>query len=129
MQGILRLPEDKLRALKETLGHWRGLKSCFKEELASLNGLLAYASRVVKESRTFLRRLIDLEKGFERPDHKIRLNVEARSDLEWWFQFAGPWNRVSILETLVPKPPNLTITSDASGSWGCGAFRGTHWFQ
>ena len=29
----------------------------------------------------------------------------------------------------MPKPPDLTITSDASGSWGCGAFWGTHWFQ
>ena len=84
---------------------------------------------MVKESRIFLHRLIDLEKGFERPDHKIRLTVEARSDLEWWFQFAGPWNGVSILETLVLKPPDLTITSDTSGSWGCGAFWGTHWFQ
>ena len=129
IQGGLRLPVVKLTVLKDTLRSWRGATSCRKEELQSLNGLLAYASKVVKESRIFLRRLIDLASKFDHPDHKIRLNVEARSDIEWWFQFAEPWNGVSILDSLVPKPPEHTLTSDASGSWGCGAFWESHWFQ
>ena len=27
------------------------------------------------------------------------------------------------------QPPDLSVTSDASGSWGCGAFWGAEWFQ
>ena len=96
VQGVFRLPANKLRALKEMLGCWRGLKLCLKEELTSLNRLLAYASKVVKESRIFLHTLIDLEKGFDIPDHEIRVNVEVMSE--------------------------HTITLDVSRSWGCRIF-------
>jgi len=27
-----------------------------------------------------------------------------------------------------PPPPQLEVTSDASGSWGCGAWHETSWF-
>ena len=26
-------------------------------------------------------------------------------------------------------PVDITVTSDASGNWGCGAFSGDKWFQ
>ena len=60
--------------------------------------------------------------------HPIRLNREFRSDLAWWRMFAAEWNGVSFLA----PPPQLHATemaSDASGSWGCGAWHGTRWFQ
>ena len=50
IQGILRLPVDKLANLKDTLRQWHGVTLCLKKELESLNRLLAYASKVVKES-------------------------------------------------------------------------------
>ena len=28
-----------------------------------------------------------------------------------------------------PPQQEITVTSDASGNWGCGAFTGTHWFM
>ena len=80
-------------------------------------------------SRVFLRRLIDLSTSVRRPEYFIRLNEEARSDIEWWYQFAATWNGVSILGAIVEMPPQATLTSDASGSWGCGAYQGTSWFQ
>ena len=38
------------------------------------------------------------------------------------------WNGVSFLP-LAQQLPVVEMASDASGSWGCGAWHGTHWFQ
>ncbi len=52
----------------------------------------------------------------------------ARSDLAWWQEFISQWNGVSFLH-LPPCLPQLEVFSDASGSWGCGAWYHEHWFQ
>ena len=37
------------------------------------------------------------------------------------------WNGRAVI---IPKgPPEITITSDASGTWGCGAWCENRWFQ
>lgn len=127
--GVLRLPTEKLQSIKNTLASWRHRKACRKRELLSLIGILAHASKVVRVSRIFLRRLIDLSMQARQLDHFIRLNADARSDLEWWFQFIVLWNGVSFLESATSAPPDITITSDASGSWGCGAIWDHRWLQ
>ena len=43
--------------------------------------------------------------------------------------FASRWNGVSLLWDLGKEDWDLSIVSDASGSWGCGAFWSPHWFQ
>ena len=37
--------------------------------------------------------------------------------------------RVPILAPLKAEAPDYIITSDASGSWGCGTFHTNKWFQ
>ena len=77
-----------------------------------------------------LRRMIDLSMAVREPYHHIRLNVSFRSDLEWWATFLPLWNGVAILGDIMQLPINLTVTSDASGRWGCGAFSEKEaWFQ
>ena len=131
MEEELRLPQDKLSELQTTIAQWRGRKACMqKTRVIILNWFaLARMYKVVRSGRTFLRRLIDLSTKAMRLDHFIRLNGEARADLEWWFQFIGPWNGVSLLSSLSAQAPAVTIYSDASGSWGCGAICQGHWFQ
>ena len=127
----LRLPADKLQRLQTLLRDWGDKKICTQRELESLIGLLNHACKVVRTGRSFLRRMIDLLHGVPMHPlnpHPIRLNREFRSDLAWWRLFVQEWNGISFL----PPPPNLATTemaSDASGSWGCGAWCGTHWFQ
>jgi len=123
----VRLPEDKLSLTLESLARWRDLQACRKRNLQSLIGVLAHASKVVRGSRIFLRRLIDLSTRVTDPDYFIRLNIEARSDIEWWFQFIRHWNG----RAMIPPPlmQLLTLVSDASGTWGCGAYLGCDWFQ
>ena len=60
--------------------------------------------------------------------HPIRFNREARSDQAWWRLFIASWNGISFL-----PPPRMVLAvdfaSDTLGSWGCGAWCGSHWFQ
>ncbi len=50
-------------------------------------GKLQHAAKVVKSGRTFVRRLFDLIAKFKKPDHHVKLNASARSDLAWWCHF------------------------------------------
>ena len=84
---------------------------------------------MVRSGRAFLRRLIDLSKLANWPHHHLRLCHEARSDLEWWFRFASSWNGVSMMRSARKVSPDIHLTSDASGKWGCGAFCNQSWFQ
>jgi len=92
----------------------------------SLIGTLAHASKVLHANRVFLHCLIDPSTKVQNPDYFIRLNLEACPDID---QFAADWNGVAILLPIVEAPPQATLTSDASGNWGCGAYHGTLWFQ
>ena len=120
----LRLPLSKLTRLKGTLSTWTSRKCCTKKELESLIGLLHDASIVIRPGRTFIRRLIDLLKSSNcRPSGAfIRLNREARSDVLWWHTFISDWNGLSMMQCQRQANPDITLTSDASGSWGCSAY-------
>ena len=54
LEGEIRLPEDKLRALKDLLQKWRAKTACRKRELLSLLGLLNHACKAVRAGRSFL---------------------------------------------------------------------------
>ena len=124
----IRLPEDKLAHTLKTLAHWRLLKrGCIKQDLLSLIGCLSHASKVVRNSRVFLQRLIALSTSVRDPSYYIHLNAEAKSDIEWWFQFIRQWNGRAILPP--PLMQTVTLVSNASGNWGCGAFWGRDWFH
>ena len=127
----LRLPAEKLKRLQALLQKWITYKCCKKRDLESLVGYLHNASTIVQPGRTFTRRLIDLLKTAR---HRAagsftRLNTEARSDILWWHSFIAEWNGLSMMHQLHKKNPEIILTSDASGSWGCGAFWNTEWFQ
>ena len=123
----MRLPQDKLHTLKDTIKSWRGSKSCTKRELLSLVGQLSHACKVVKPGRVFLSQMIRLSTVTKRLHHHIRLNHSFRCDLEWWHLFLERWNGVSLLWD--SDQPTSMVTSDASDRWGCGAFWKSHWFQ
>ena len=126
----LRLPSGKLECLKSTIQRWynkffRNHKPfCKRKELESLIGLLQDASIVVRSGRTFLRGLLNHLKSshHRRGNVFIRLNKEAQSDIVWWHCFIVHWNGISMMPNDRKDNPDCVLTSDASGSWGCGAF-------
>ena len=121
-----RLPAEKLCRLQSLIAIWWGKDSCKKQDLQSLLGHLNHAAKVVKPGRSFLRRMIDLLSIDKQPDHYIHLNAAFRADLLWLATFVEDWNGISMIPL---QRVLLQITSDASGSWGCGAFCDAHWFQ
>ena len=123
------LPEDKLRCLKSLLSSWLGRKSCTKRQLQSLIGHLHHASKVIKPGRPFIRRMIDLASSRPHPESMVCLNVEFRSDLQWWITFLEKWNGISIISALCRRPVDMVLTTDASGNWGCGGYFNRQWFQ
>ena len=133
LAGQLRLPQPKLQRLLSMLEEWGDQKCCSRRELESLIGHLNHACKVVRSGRTFLRRMLDLLQTVPNRPHSskyIRLNGGFRSDLAWWRTFIVRWNGVSYLPPPAYLPSReLQITSDASGSWGCGAWHGHSWFQ
>ena len=127
----IRLPQEKLARLKSELYSCRGRKACRKRDLLSLIGSLAHACKAVRAGRSFLPRLIDLSTVVSNLNHFVRLSREAKSDIEWWYQFSERWNGISTMHMANGNSvqASVSMTSDASGSWGCGAYSGPHWFM
>lgn len=126
----LRLPVVKLNHLSQLLNEWQGKRACRKRELLSLIGKLSHATKVITPGRIFLRRMIDLSCKPKQLHHWVRLNEDFRSDLAWWICFLKTWNGRSVMDvhTLCWKP-DITFSTDASGSWGCGAVWKDRWIQ
>ena len=124
LAGELRLPAEKLNRIRTLLVDWGDKKSCTRKDLESLIGHLSHACKVIRPGRSFLRRMIDLL-HHSGSAHHIRLNRSFRSDLQWWRAFATTWNGISYLATNASSQ----FASDASGTWGCGAWHGSSWFQ
>ena len=123
----LRLPEEKLGRLQASLIEWEKRISCTRKELESFIGVLQHACRMIKPGRSFLRQAIALLSVTKHHYHYVRLNAEFRADLMWWRTFAAHWNGCSLI---IHKNCQLhKVTSDASGSWGCGAWHNEKWFQ
>ncbi len=122
----LSLPTDKLERIQSELLQWTNRRSCRRRHLESLLGLLHHAARVGRPGRSFLHRLTSHLRGGRHGDHFIRLNQEARADIHWWLVFMKSRNGVAFTPL---KQAEIVLTSDASGSWGCGAFHGNEWFQ
>ena len=130
--GELRLPREKLTRLKVAIQQWQQKKSCTKRELLSIIGQLQHACKVVRPGRTILRRMIDLSTKAKEMHRHLRLNAAFRSDLQWWASFLVEWNGISMMSRNARTSHQAVITSDASGSWGCGAFNSSpspEWFQ
>ncbi|KAK3090799.1 hypothetical protein FSP39_014735 [Pinctada imbricata] len=124
----VRLPQDKLSKLQKTLLDFRFRKKATLQELQSLIGLLNFACNVVVPGRPFLRRLIDLTRGLQRPNHFRRLNSEARADLQAWSLFAQHFNgKAFILGDIWNTSPKLNLYTDASNVGFGGTFQ-HNWF-
>ena len=123
----MRLPEDKLQRLLATLQEWEDKTDCFRKDMESLVGVLEHACKVIRPGHSFLHHAIALLNRPKNPNHHLRLNKNFRSDTMWWKTFARRWNGSALVIHLGSK--RLEMTSDASGSWGCGAWHYDQWFQ
>ena len=127
VQFQLRLPSDKLARLQVMVLQWLDRRSSTRRELESLTGHLAHAATVIRPGRIFLRPLFALIATAAKPHRYVHLNLSVRADLHWWLHFLQSWNGSYFFP---PPLPSVHVYSDASGSFGCGAFSRPHgWFQ
>ncbi len=125
----LRLPAEKMARILKMLRSWSSKKNATKKDLQSLAGTLEDAARIIKPGKAFLRRIYTAVGGLSKPHHHVRLNEAVRSDLAWWLAFMEKWNGITLFSTCCTTIPSAIVTSNASGSWGCGAYTRHHWFQ
>ena len=123
----IRLPSEKLKKLKIDLKQWLKKASCTKRELLSLIGKLAFASKVIKPGRIFVRRLIEASTTVDSLGKIIVLDPETKADIIWWDTFVQEWNGISIIQEAFTSSETLQFYTDASGSKGYGAIFGKKW--
>ena len=103
---------------------------CTKYQLFSLVGKLSFMCKVIPAGRIFLRRLLDLGCKLKRMHHHRRLTTGTCLDLDWWLAFLPIWSRASyILESNWSTSPSMALYTDASGTFGWGAYWAGHWIQ
>ena len=124
-----RLPAEKLARTQQTVTEWLDKRNAKKREILSLVGVLQHAAKVVPSGRTFVSRMYATAAKVEELDFYTRLNKGFQSDLWWWHTFLQLWNGKSFLQMLTQPWPQVFIQTDASGSWGCGAFYNGRWLQ
>jgi hypothetical protein len=123
-----RLPEDKLQKCRTLLQHFKTRRKVTLKELQSLLGLLNFTCSVIVPGRAFLRRMIDLTKGVRRAHHHIKLNKDARSDMDVWLRFLSEFNgKAFFRDDIWENNSHLTLFTDAAGSKGYGAIFGYKW--
>lgn len=132
MKEEVRLPHAKLLRLQGSLAVWSQRRNATKHQLQSLLGQLNHAASVVRPGRTFLRHIIETMKIPKQSWQRVRLNEECKADIAWWSLFLPGWNGRAFFPPCLRQGP--TVVSDASGSWGCGAFLSNgsgagEWFQ
>lgn len=132
MRMEIRLPKEKLDRIRKLIREWAGKASCSVQQLESLIGKLQHVSAVVRPGRSFLHRMIALLTAARKRGRfvPIRLNKEFQTDIAWWNDFLMDWNGISLMRLLAKEPTQVTVTTDASGSWGCGRYilPGNQWF-
>ena len=119
---------DRLRALA---AEWAVQSFCTRQELQSLIGSLAFASRVVRTGRTFTRHALSIlsTSHGRRSSARVSLNDGFRSDMRWWNAFLPRWNGVGLLyDTSWSSRESLQLWTDAS-SLGYGAVFADQWFS
>ena len=126
---IRRLPVGKLTELQQLVAEWLPKKACRVKELQSLPGKLQHACKVVRPGRTFLRRVFELLRGIGKRQQFVRLNASFKSDLWWWHCFLDSWNGVAMMENCPSTDQEIHLYTDASGSFGCGAWWGVERMQ
>ena len=123
------LPRQKVAALRGLLRELLSSK-CVRnvQMLESLVGYLVHATKVCPLAKPFLGGLFQVLRG-ARPGQPRRLNVATRADLAWWHSLLSYWPGVSTHQFLVLGQPDGHLFTDASGSWGCGAWMLPVWLQ
>ena len=120
----VRLPQDKLVRIRQTLDNFCQRKRASKRQLQALVGLLNWASAVVYGGRTFLRRILHVMNTLKKPGHKVLVKGDFLLDIQWWKMFMHQFNGVA---AVLDRTPITCVYTDACDKAAGGYFLGD-WF-
>ena len=122
----LRMSQERQSDILVELNSMLGVKVTTKRKLLSLIGKLSFITKVVRSGRTFLRRLIGLAKSVKYLHYKVKMNVQARRDIEWWKANVVDHNGKGMFPSPWVMADTIELWSDASDD-GAGATLGNDW--
>ena len=126
----VRVPGDKINALRSKIQSFWGRNKLSLKEIQSLVGSLNFVCRAIAPGRAFIRRLIGLTRGLRKPHHKVRVTPGAKLDLLMWLEFLDHFNGISVFRDRDWQDNDtLELFTDAAASIGFGGFFGGQWFQ
>ena len=124
------LPREKIDRIMDILNQFTDKRSVTKRELLSLLGQLNYASRIILPGRSFVSYLLSLAHSIKELHHHVKLNKDCQSDINMWKYFLGYWNGISFFyDSYLTDASDIELFTDASGSYGYGAFYQGKWFS
>ncbi|XP_077863611.1 uncharacterized protein LOC144347820 [Saccoglossus kowalevskii] len=103
-------------------------KRASRRQLESLAGKLAWACRVIKGGRTFLRRILDQLHSLRKPTHRVILSKEFALDIDWWLRYLAVFNGTH--KFIDPRPitdVHIDASNLASGIYYRGDWQYTAW--
>ena len=121
------LPLEKVEKCMKLIEPLLDVNKVKLRDLQCLIGTLNFACSVVRPGRTFLRRLINLTIGVQKPFYHIRLTREVKADLKAWKTFLASFNGKSFFLNDFWGKPECTIATDASTTIGYGLVFGRLW--
>ena len=127
---VMRLPQDKLAALKQLITSTLDRKKIELRQLQSLIGSLNFTCRVVAPGRAFCRRLINATIGVNKPFFKIRVTNAMKEDLHVWLSFLTSYNGVTVIpntEWLSNETIQLFTDSAGGPNGGFGIYFNGKW--
>ena len=131
----LRISTDRLSEILDLLQTWSEMSYCSKRQLLSLIGKLSFCSKVIKEGRRFMRRLISLSKRMRNLHHKTRITIQAQHDIAWWRACIAKHNGICFFNIIWNDIDSIHMYTDASdiaagvyvgGKWSWRPFVGSH---
>ena len=84
--GIISIPDEKLRKIKELCNYWSSKVTATRNHLQKLTGKPLYIHRCVKPSRIFLNRMLQVLRNTPVRGHKC-LPPSFFKDLAWFNAF------------------------------------------
>ena len=111
---IMSVPAEKLADLKEEILRWVKKTTITKRDLQSLLGKMFWVSKVIRFSRPFMGRLLQLLRTMAGlgPNSKMKLSGEARKDILWWAKYMATFNGVQMIVNEDPLPLALAQLLD-----------------
>ena len=105
-------------------------KTVSARKVEAVLGLLTFVSQVIWGSRMFLRSAYQTLKVVNRKGSRrfVSLSEGTRRDLKWWDRIIRAQSTRRMIIGLVFPVSNFLWTTDASTSWGMGAFYQGTWF-